>query len=473
MQGRGPEAGNDGESLGLLLHELLPSLKEADVDPAPEGRGAAAVGEGRSGPATAVPVAPACTHCGARLTESIAWCPRCLEPASAEVGPSTSSPVAHRAPSPLPGVEVPSSGRSAGQAGPGGPAVRLALGVILLNIVVQVATYALARSGNVEPSTAISIGLWVGVAFYGLVFLVTIRGGAAAQVRPLWTIGDPRTSLRRGLAVGGGASLFLVGLQSLALHHLAGDAAVTLVVSEGSMGRVLAAVALFVLIGPVIEELVFRAVVAESLRNRGIGGAVLASSFLFALAHLRPASIVYYTLIGAVLGRLYFRYGLKSSIGAHAAFNGCLVAVAVISVLGPAKTYTIDGATLQLPANWKKVSAAQTGPVQLALRGPSGSELIVLDRSVPTGSTFSPDSVVAAAQQHLLPVPPGASIDRVQTVTYPAGSAVVVTLTENGHAGRVVTMVEHDRAWTFVLATAGSSRASSEFDHMMQTLRLS
>ena len=34
-------------------------------------------------------------------------------------------------------------------------------------------------------------------------------------------------------------------------------------------------------------------------------------------------------------------------------------------------------------------------------------------------------------------------------------------------------MVEHDRAWTFVLATAGSSRASSEFDHMMQTLRLS
>ena len=420
--------------MGLLLHELLPSLKEADVDPAPEGRGAGPVAEGRSEPATALPGAPACTHCGARLTESIAWCPRCLESASAEVGPSTSSPVAHRAPSPLPGVEVPSSGRSAGQAGPAGPAVRLALGVILLNIVVQVATYALARSGNVEPSTAISIGLWVGVAFYGLVFLV--------------------------------------GLQSLALHHLAGDAAVTLVVSEGSMGRVLAAVTLFVLIGPVIEELVFRAVVAESLRNRGIGGAVLASSFLFALAHLRPASIVYYTLIGAVLGRLYFRYGLKSSIGAHAAFNGCLVAVAVISVLGPAKTYTIDGATLQLPANWKKVSAAQTGPVQLALRGPSGSELIVLDRSVPTGSTFSPDSV-AAAQQHLLPVPPGASIDRVQTVTYPAGSAVVVTLTENGHAGRVVTMVEHDRAWTFVLATAGSSRASSEFDHMMQTLRFS
>src|SRR5205807_7570966 len=198
------------------------------------------------------------------------------------------------------------------------------------------------------------------------------------------------------------------GLQSLAVHHLAGDAAVNAIVSEGSLVRILAALALFVVIGPVIEELVFRAVVAESLRSRGTGAAVLASSFLFALAHLRPASLVYYTLIGAVLGRLYFRYGLKSSISAHAAFNGCLVAAAIISVLGPAKTYTVDGATLQLPANWKKVSAAQTGPVQLALRGPSGSELIVLDRSVPTGSTFSPDSGAAAAQQHLLPVPRGA-----------------------------------------------------------------
>jgi len=53
--------------LGLLLHELLPSLKEADVDPAPEGRGAGPVAEGRSEPATALPGAPACTHCGARL----------------------------------------------------------------------------------------------------------------------------------------------------------------------------------------------------------------------------------------------------------------------------------------------------------------------------------------------------------------------------------------------------------------------
>ena len=461
--------------MGLLLHDLLsgggpagsaPPAALASQAPAPVQPAPAQPAPAQGGP-------PTCSDCGARLSEAIAWCPQCFKPAGAEaavltsvVAPAGPLPVAGTPLSPLP-LDQPRVG-----SGPARAAVKLALGVILLNIVVQATTYALARSGYVEQSTAISIGLWVGFAFYGLVFLVTIRGGAAAGVEPLWTVGDSRTSLRRGLAVGGGVSLVILGLQSLAVHHLAGDAAVNAIVSEGSLVRILAALALFVVIGPVIEELVFRAVVAESLRSRGTGAAVLASSFLFALAHLRPASLVYYTLIGAVLGRLYFRYGLKSSISAHAAFNGCLVAAAIISVLGPAKTYTVDGATLQLPAHWKTVTAPPGAPVQLALSGPSGSGLVVIDRPVPPGAVFSPDAVVAAAQQHLIPIPPGASIDSVQTVDYRAGRAVLVAMTEGGRAGRLVTMVVHDRAWIFVLATAGSPRASSEFDHMMQTLRL-
>jgi hypothetical protein len=33
-------------------------------------------------------------------------------------------------------------------------------------------------------------------------------------------------------------------------------------------------------------------------------------------------------------------------------------------------------------------------------------------------------------------------------------------------------MVEHSREWVFVLSTAGSSKAVTDFDHMMQRLTL-
>jgi hypothetical protein len=170
---------------------------------------------------------------------------------------------------------------------------------------------------------------------------------------------------------------------------------------------------------------------------------------------------------------LYFRYGLKASIAAHATFNGLLVAVAIISVIGPAHNYTVDGATLRLPAQWKQTTIPTSlSEYHLGLTGPSGSAILVTDSTVSPGTVFNPKAIVSAAQQHLLPVPVGTSVDSSRIVTYPSGPAVIMTLTADGHAGYLAIMVEHDRAWIFVLATAGSPKASSDFDHMMQTLRL-
>ncbi len=433
-----------------------------------------------------------CEQCGARLTDAVGWCPRCLKPLpTAQTGARTVDhegwervrpPRFTTPPSPpaRPGqVETASAGApsvaastSPGSAGSAGSAVGLAIAVIVINIVVQAATYGLVRSSHMQPNTAISISLWVSFGFYALIAFVAVRNRAATQVLTAWTVGDARVSIRRGLLIGGGASALVLGLQSLALHHLVGDPNVQLVVSDGSIGRILAAVTIFVLVGPVVEEFVFRGVLAEALRPRGTGVAMAVSAFLFALAHLRPANLVYYTLIGLLLGRLYFRYGLKASIAAHAIFNGILVGVAILSVVGPARTYHLDGAVVRLPAAWRTVPTSTPSPSQLLLEGPSASTLAILDRPVPAGAVFNPDAVRIAIQDNRIPLAPGSTFNSVQKVTYPAGAAVLTEITVDGHPGEVAVMVEDNREWIFALSTAGSTRAVSDFSHMMEHLTL-
>ena len=50
--------------------------------------------------------------------------------------------------------------------------------------------------------------------------------------------------------------------------------------------------------------------------------------------------------------------------------------------------------------------------------------------------------------------------------------AVVTDLTSQGQSGKVVVMVEHSHEWVFTLSTGGSSKAVSDFDHMMEKLTL-
>ena len=463
-----------------------------------------------------------CGACGARLARSVSWCTLCLQPiatvgvarpnrpgspgyrpwrpagelatavlpdaaaAAAAVTPALALRVA--APPPPPTVDPSESSffvrahtapwghhpRSAVAApvetgaAPTGQGTAMAVAVILLNVLVQGGTYGLERAGRIQPDTAVSIGLWVGLVFYGVAFLLARAGAAATRVRPRWTVGDPATATWVGLGAGAAASVVVLGLQSLATHQLVGDPMVRLVVSDGGMSRILAAVLLFVGVGPVVEELVFRAVLAESLRQRGTRLAVGVSSVLFALAHLRPSALVYYTLMGVLLGRLYFRRGLRASIAAHAAFNGCLVALAIVSVIGPAKTFAVDGARLSLPAAWHEDATPPAG-ARAAIGGPSGSELIVVDRPVPAGTVFRPEAAVAAARAGWLPLPDGAAVTDARPAAYPAGPAVVVSFSERGQAGEAVTIVRDDRAWVLVLATAGSERAQHDVDTMLES----
>ena len=409
-----------------------------------------------------------CRVCQAVMSPAMPWCQLCLTPRLSE-------PIAaHRsaygemafpaaAPPPVATEERPGVARSA---------IWLAVVVIVFNIVVQATTYALERSAQVQPDTAIAIGLWVGLAFYVVVAGFALRTRAAAFVRTAWTVGDPRVALQKGLLIGGLTSVVVLGLQSLATHHLVGDPTVQLVVSDRAIWRVVAAFLLFVGVGPLVEEYIFRGILAESLKGRGTKAATITSALLFALAHLRPAALIYYTVIGCILGRLYFRYGMKASVAAHAIFNGLLVVAALISVLGPAQTFTYDGASLHLPAAWKSVQPPAGASSQFVAQGPSASAIVVLDRSVPAGATFDPAAVASAVQNHEFPIPASYTVSSAGTVDYPAGRAAVLTIVAEGHPGKVVVMMEHQREWLLVLSSAGSSKAVSDFNQMLEKLTL-
>jgi membrane protease YdiL (CAAX protease family) len=86
-----------------------------------------------------------------------------------------------------------------------------------------------------------------------------------------------------------------------------------------------------VIVGPVVEELVFRRAVLGSLMEGGMRPlrAVIISGLLFGLIHFNPAQMLPAAILGCLLGWVYVRTGnLLSSIILHAINNGLSVLIA-------------------------------------------------------------------------------------------------------------------------------------------------
>src|SRR5256885_14549359 len=62
--------------------------------------------------------------------------------------------------------------------------IRLAFGVIALNIVWQIVAAVVVFGGHMEPHKAAGFLLWSGVVFYGVVLLVV--AGPVGALRPAW-----------------------------------------------------------------------------------------------------------------------------------------------------------------------------------------------------------------------------------------------------------------------------------------------
>jgi len=449
-----------------------------------------------------------CPNCGARLPGDASWCPRCLsrvdtvdrgaaarefaaawsavKGSSAETTtPAPPAPTPELAPSsytpympPAPPAPNPAIAPAATAAGPGGKnrIPRTVVLAILMGVVLQAVSYGLVKALHLQAPTAVALGLGLTIAFYLLVLSLVQGRLFDSAVKPLWHGESPGAGVAVGVAVGGVLALAIVAATSAIAGHLASDDVAATVFAQGGVVRIVALVLVMVVCAPFIEELLFRGLLAESLRPRGRGAAIWLSALAFALWHLRPDALRYYLLMGALLGLLYWKRGLVCSMAAHATFNGTLVVVAAMSVTGPPHTVTGAGVTLTAPSSWRAVNRAPavvadpTAGGDLELRSPSGAQVFLHHLQLPVQLT---SSVLTNKLNASPTIAPGVTITggTVRSVQYPAGEGAAADVNDNGHDAEAVVISGPQGAVIVELVTAGNANARAEFESMLQSMR--
>lgn len=177
-----------------------------------------------------------------------------------------------------------------------------------------------------------SAGVTAGVLGVAVAIVIAARPGRVAAA-------GLRSAPPREVVVGAMLALPLLpalgGLSVLvrtALGQPPENPQVEVLFPEGlSMAQGAVMVGLVVVAVPLVEELVFRGVLLDALRERvGAVGAVLVTAGLFGLMHVEPSIVVATTLLGGVLGVLRLRSdSIWPPVALHAANNG----LAVVAIL--------------------------------------------------------------------------------------------------------------------------------------------
>ncbi len=182
------------------------------------------------------------------------------------------------------------------------------------------------------------LALYYGVQIVVLVWLVRRRGGDPASALGLRI---PGASVRHALTSAGLvvaalvvtrllASLYAYATRAMGLMPSAPTDLTTLFGANTS-GLVLA-ILMVVVVGPVVEEAVFRGALLEGLTARfGVWPAIVAQALLFAAFHRSLWSLLPMFVLGAALGWLaHSREGLWPPIAVHALYNAITVAAAFL-----------------------------------------------------------------------------------------------------------------------------------------------
>lgn len=385
-----------------------------------------------------------CVQCGAKP-------PAAVQAAS---GPEVDDP--SRKP-----VRSPLAGRQAG---------RTVAALIALNLGFQLLLAAIAIANSMELASAVRLSLVTGLLFYGASALWVLGRSASLGLRPALGRDGALVGAAEGFVVGGGLALLLAGLLRLALGHPVLDPTAAVLAGDGALGPLVLGFLLIAVAAPLVEELVFRGFLAEALRGRGRRTAVLVSAAAFSIAHLRLAQFRYYLFLGVVLGLVYWRRGLIGSVCAHAAFNGMLLVVALAATHGPPVDVAGAGASITLPPAW--VTVANVAGDDLVAVGPVGTRVELAH--VDVGALLPPPEIVAARMAAgAMPLPPNVTLDyrTVMVVDLPAGPAVSVKATVDGHDGRMVMIPKGQRLW-IASEVGGGSNGADDFNGILRSWRL-
>jgi len=301
----------------------------------------------------------------------------------------------------------------------------------------------------------VRLSLVITLAFYVLLGLALGAFCVQRRVGLTWTRGSAPVALLWGLPMGAVVGGLAVLLNSTIAGHLASDPRAELLVGGGGALRIGLTLVVTAALAPVVEEVLFRGVLAGTLLSRGPAPAVWVSAIAFSIWHMNPTSLRYYVFMGLLLATLWRKHGLLASMVAHAAFNGVLTIAAVAATTGTGHVISYDSISLQLPGGWHEKRTSIV-PGAVAVDGPGGAGLMVLTR--PGAATLEQlhDNLVAAESGNpLRTVQPG-SERRVQT---PAGEAIEADVTLSGQPGHVLDLVVNGKAYELIVLTGGSPAA--------------
>jgi membrane protease YdiL (CAAX protease family) len=350
-------------------------------------------------------------------------------------------------------------------------------GAIVLGAIMQLVMYAVTKRGTIEAEAFVRYAIVATIAFYAVVSVIVLQRLHAGGVRLYWSDGNPVLGIATGLGVGLTLGLLAIGINSAISGHLATDPNATLLVSEGAAGYILATILITMVAAPLVEETLFRGLLAESLRPKGMATAIWVSALAFSAWHLNPSALRYYALMGALFGLLYWKRGLVCSMAAHASFNGVLTVIATFLALTPGHSVTMNGLTFKAPSGWHEASdSVPEGTGFAALQGPSHATLLVMSLPNPGGATTTNTLVrriVAGDFDNALPSDANFGHSAPEEQHIPAGDIVTMQLTVDGHQGELVWLPSPTRLYVIVLGTGGSSKARHDFNDMLQTFKVS
>ena len=330
-------------------------------------------------------------------------------------------------------------------------------------------SYLFARDTHLEPATAIRYAVGITLTVYAVVGALLVTQ-LTPGVKLTWRVGNPWAGGALGLVVGSGLGLLLMLGISGASGHLSSDPRIVTIMSEGDATHIGVAVLLSCLCAPLVEEVLFRGLLLESLRVRGIGFGIWMSGLAFAVWHLNPSALRYYALMGALFGLLYVKRGLVCSMAAHAGFNGVLTVAAIFIVLAPMKTFDGLGVSVQAPGGW---SEAHTTSFDLALDGPSGALFGVETVQTPVQPDLG--EVTARLTSGFASLPPSefaVDTNTVRDIDEPIGRGVELDVTVQGHRGHMLYFPRAGQSVKVVFLSGGSTKAEGDFTKMLASLRL-